>query len=212
MKKTATWYFDIISPFAYLQSKQITSLRDQLDIKPTPVLFAGLLNHWGQLGPAEIEPKRQFIFRQSAWRAQCAGIPFTLPPTHPFNPLWGLRLIIAHGSSFEAIDTVFDHVWANGFGLVEDEDREILAKKLGMTLKEADDITQDPAVKSHLVENTKSAVADRIFGVPSVLVDDQIFWGDDSQLMLQDWLKGDLDFESEIMRRIDTVQASSKRV
>lgn len=211
MKKSGTWYFDIISPYAYLQSKQLDALSSELDITPCPVLFAGLLNHWGQLGPAEIEPKRQFIFRQSAWRAEREGIPFTMPPTHPFNPLWGLRLIIAHGSSLHATQTVFDHIWANGFGFIEDEDREILAGKLGMTLKEANDLTQDPAVKQALISNTQKAVDAGVFGVPSLLVEQQIFWGDDSMAMLQDWLRGKLDFESEAMRKIDTTQASASR-
>lgn len=211
MKRAALWYFDIISPYAYLQSKQLDSLSEQLDITPVPVLFAGLLNHWGQLGPAEIEPKRQFIFRQSAWRAARNGIPFTMPPTHPFNPLWGLRLIAALGNSTTAAHAVFDHIWADGRGLILDADRQALAGKLDLGLEDADAATQDPAVKKALINNTQQAAESGIFGVPSFKVGGQSFWGDDSADMLRDWLAGELDFDSPIMRQIDNTEASAKR-
>jgi 2-hydroxychromene-2-carboxylate isomerase len=92
------WYFDFISPFAYLQSAKMEELSRHATITPRPVLFAALLDHHGQLGPAEIEPKRTFIFRQALWLAQRHGIPMKLPPFHPFNPLPPLRLAIALGN------------------------------------------------------------------------------------------------------------------
>ena len=54
-----TWYFDFISPFSYLQLCRFGELPKGTDIQHTPVLFAGLLGHWGQKGPAEIAPKRE---------------------------------------------------------------------------------------------------------------------------------------------------------
>lgn len=209
--KEALWYFDIISPYAYLQSKQLDKLDQVLSITPVPVLFAGLLNHWGQLGPAEIEPKRQFIFRQCAWRAAREGIPFTMPPTHPFNPLWGLRLIIETGNSPAAIQSVFEHIWAKGRGLELEEDKGQLANALGLTLDQANAAVQQADVKQVLIDNTQQAVQSGIFGVPSFAVDGQNFWGADSSEMLSDWLAGDLDFGSEIMRQIDSTEASSNR-
>jgi len=211
MKTTATWYFDIISPYAYLQSKQLRSFSEQLNVSHVPVLFAGLLNHWGQLGPAEIEPKRQFIFRQAAWRAERLNITFRMPPSHPFNPLWALRLIAALGSTGQCTQTVFDHIWAEGHGLIEDADKSLLAEKLGMTLKQANEASQEPANKQAIINNTTQAAANGVFGVPSFVVDEQIFWGDDSHDMLQDWLSGKLDFDSELMRSIDTTKPSATR-
>ena len=58
-KRPADWYFDFVSPFAYLQfMAEMPRLRERLDVTCVPVLFAGLLKSWGQLGPAEIPPKR----------------------------------------------------------------------------------------------------------------------------------------------------------
>ncbi|HJP22575.1 MAG TPA: 2-hydroxychromene-2-carboxylate isomerase, partial [Alphaproteobacteria bacterium] len=66
--KTADWYFDFISGFAYLQFATLERLKG-LEIRFRPVLFAGLLNYHGQLGPAEIPAKRTFTYRQWVWLA-----------------------------------------------------------------------------------------------------------------------------------------------
>ena len=112
--KTADWYFDFISPYAYLQSTRLNALSGHIRIHAKPVLFAGLLNHHGQLGPAEIEPKRQFVFRQALWLAKCQGVDMKLPPEHPFNPLPPLRLALAMNCEIEAVQTIFNFIWRDG--------------------------------------------------------------------------------------------------
>ena len=99
----AVWYFDFISPFAYLQWQELARLPESLKISHRPVLFAGLLNHWGHKGPAEIPAKRRHTYRYCRWLAEQRNIPFTLPPAHPFNPLKALRLAVALGEDGQAI-------------------------------------------------------------------------------------------------------------
>ena len=94
--RTADWYFDFISPFAYLQWQAVRRLPGIVPVC-RPVLLAGLLSHHGHKGPAEIPSKRLFTYRHAQWRADRAGIPMTFPPAHPFNPLAALRLCIAAG-------------------------------------------------------------------------------------------------------------------
>ena len=86
------WYFDFISPFAYLQWMVLRRDHADLDINPKPLLFAGLLKHWGQLGPAELPGKRVHTYRLVLWQARQMGIALRFPPAHPFNPLPALRL------------------------------------------------------------------------------------------------------------------------
>src|SRR5574339_116635 len=88
------FYFDYISPFAYVASRRIEGIAAALGrpLEPVAVLFAGLLNHFGHVGPAEIEPKRRWAFKQALRRAQRAGLPLLPPPHHPFNPLLPLRV------------------------------------------------------------------------------------------------------------------------
>ena len=112
--RTGDWYFDFISPFAYLQSEQLQKLAPFVRLRYRPVLFAGLLKHWGQKGPAEIDPKRQFTFEFCIWQAERLGIPFKMPPLHPFNPLALLRLATAADSRPEIVHAIFRFVWQDG--------------------------------------------------------------------------------------------------
>ena len=75
------WYFDVISPYAFLQFRQLQELQLLDELTPRPVLFAGLLNHYGQLGPAEIPSKREFTYRQVLWLAERRGLTLRMPET-----------------------------------------------------------------------------------------------------------------------------------
>ena len=88
--------FDPISPFAYLAFDRLPQALEGIShaVDYRPVLFAGLLQHWGQKGPAEIEPKRAGPSALPGWRTQ-HGIALQLPAQHPFNPLPLLRLALA---------------------------------------------------------------------------------------------------------------------
>ena len=112
---TLEWYFDspaIISGFAYQQLATFDRLPDDIEIVYRPVLFAGLLKHFGHKGPAEIPAKRRHTYRQWVWQAAHDGIPFRMPPAHPFNPLRALRLALAlDRCDARAIATIFDFIW-----------------------------------------------------------------------------------------------------
>ena len=112
--RTATWYFDFVSPFAYICLHRLKELPADLAIEFRPVLFAAMLNHWGQKGPAELPTKRRYTYRWSLWWAQSLGIPLRYPAAHPFNPLHHLRLAIACGSKPDAVRTIFDSIWTTG--------------------------------------------------------------------------------------------------
>src|SRR5262249_54696164 len=109
-----SWVFDVISPFSYLCLKQLPRLPADVTVEFVPVLFAGILNHHGQIGNAEIAPKRRFTYRFTVWSAAKMGVPMKMPPAHPFNPLAALRLIIAAGNDRRAVETVFDAVFMHG--------------------------------------------------------------------------------------------------
>ena len=112
--RAADWYFDFLSPFSYLQLVQFDRLPPDLEITYRPVLFAGLLGHWEHKGPAEIPAKRVHTYRWCHWYAARHGIPFRMPPAHPFNPLRPLRLAVAHDAEPAIIRAVFDTIWAEG--------------------------------------------------------------------------------------------------
>jgi len=137
-----------------------------------PVLFAGLLNHFGQKGPAEIDSKRRFTYRFALWRARKMGISMRMPPNHPFNPIMALRLIIAAGSTRPVIERVLDAVFLHGRDVADVGVIAELAGELGVA--DPANALQAADVKQKLRENTDWAIRQRVFGVPTLIVDDEI--------------------------------------
>jgi 2-hydroxychromene-2-carboxylate isomerase len=192
------WVFDVISPFAYLSLKTINRLPPGIELEFLPVLFAGLLNHHGQTGPAEIDSKREWTYRFVLWRARTAAIPMRFPPAHPFNPLAALRLIIAAGSTRRAVETVFDAVFLHGRDVTNPAVLADLAQTLD--IDDVENAIRTPAVKQKLRTNTEWAIGHGIFGVPSFVVDGATFWGHDSLEMLLDYLRDPQPFDADIER------------
>lgn len=207
--RQADWFFDVISPYAYLQFRQLHRLPDDVEVRFRPVLFAGLLNHWGQLGPAEIEAKKRHTFLLTRWRAQKLELPFKAPPRHPFNPLTLLRLAIALGSDSAAIGVIFDHIWADGQDGQDPDSLARLAEKLGIDDLTA--VTSDAAVKDQLRLNTEAAVSNGVYGVPTFLIEGQIFWGDDMFELMLEWLNGSPFMAEPESQRIMALPPASER-
>ncbi len=194
--RTVDWYFDFVSPFAYLQSTQLDRIAERATLRCRPVLFAGLLKHWGNVGPAEIAPKRQWTFEHVAWIAHSQGIPLKLPPMHPFVPLPLLRLAIAARSELDVVRRLFAFVWREGHVPHERDAFAALLDELGT----APAALESPEVKQALRANTDEAIAAGVFGVPSTVIDGERYWGFDAMPMLVARLGGDAFFASDTLR------------
>lgn len=208
--RTARWYFDLISPYAYLHLKQFGRLPADMSVEYVPILFAGLLSHWGQKGPAEIAPKRRYTYRQIGWLAQHLGVPFRMPPQHPFNPLAALRLLVAAEPTRNHIEIAFDMVWKEGRDLQSNDSLAELGRRFGIGNIEA--ALADAGIKQRLRDNTNEAIGKGIFGVPTFLVDDEtIFWGQDSLEMMLDYLRDPAIFDTPEMRNADNLPIGVSR-
>jgi 2-hydroxychromene-2-carboxylate isomerase len=205
----ADWYFDFISPYSYLQLMDFKRLPDSLEIRYRPVLLAGLLKHWGQVGPAEIPAKRRQTYRQCQWRAERAGVPFKFPSIHPFNPLRALRLSIALGTEPAVIGAIFEFIFAEGRDIQVDDDWKELAARLDV--EDPDALVSQPEVKNILRENTEAAIARGVFGVPTFAVRDELFWGSDSTGLLLEYLADPKLFASGEMARLDNMPMGVER-
>jgi 2-hydroxychromene-2-carboxylate isomerase len=187
MKRVVFW-FDPISPFAYLAFERLPQAFEGLSVavEYRPILFAGLLRHWGQKGPAEIEPKRAWTFRHVHWMAHVHRIAIDTPATHPFNPLPLLRLLVAAGPNRRTCEAVFRHVWQGGADALDPARLAGLRERLAPARDpEADD------VKAELRAATDAAVARGLFGVPTLEIDDRLFWGFDALPMAAAAIAGD---------------------
>ena len=204
-----SWVFDVISPFAYLAFSRLEELPDGVELQLVPVLLAALLNHFGQRGPAEIPPKRRFTYRFVLWRARRLGLPLRMPPAHPFNPLAALRLIIAAGSDRRAAGTVLRAVFGEGRDVTDPAVIADLAEQLGVANPQA--ALADPAIKQRLRDNTEWACARGVFGVPTVVIGEELFWGHDAIDMALDYLEQPQTFADADMRAIDTLPIAAAR-
>jgi 2-hydroxychromene-2-carboxylate isomerase len=183
-----TFWFDFISPFAYLAFERLPQALEgqSYEVAYRPVLFAGLLQHWGQKGPAEIEPKRAWTFRHVHWLAHQQGTMIDTPLQHPFNPLPLLRLALAAGPNRRVVEAVFRHVWLGGADAADADRLQALTTQLAPALD-----PQGDAVKKALRDNTEEAVRRGLFGVPTIEFDGRSFWGLDALPMVAAALRGD---------------------
>ena len=185
--------FDIISPYAYLAFERLPQVLEGVShhVEYRPLLFAGLLKHWGNTAPVDVAPKKAWLFRQCAWIAGQDGITFQPPTPHPFNPLALLRLLVASvpaGSqpNRRAVELAMRHVWARD-GSDPNDPAALQA------LTDAIAPVRDPAgpeVKAELQARTAQAAEAGVFGVPFFRLDDgQQFWGQDGMAMLVDVMR-----------------------
>ncbi|WP_114971966.1 2-hydroxychromene-2-carboxylate isomerase [Rhodoferax ferrireducens] len=207
--KHITFYLDFISPYAYLAFEQlpVALMGHSYSVTYKPILFAALLKQHGQLGPAEIAPKRDWTYRQVLWLAHSQGVDLRLPASHPFNPLALLRLAVAceaQGAPNRYVcETLFRHVWQGG---LEATDPARLAALMAQ-LTPARGVNSDE-VKAQLKAHTDEALQLGVFGVPTLVVDDKLFWGLDALPMLQAYLSGDPWFD----RQWDTVASVAQGI
>lgn len=201
----AHWYFDFISPFAYLQLPKILALRGRIDVVPKPIVFGAVLKHHGQLGPAEIAGKREFTYRFVQWRAGREGVTLRFPPAHPFNSLAALRLCIAAGSHWNAVTAIFEHLWRDGHAGTNAPELDEVGRRLGVA--DVAGALTDEAVKAQLRANTEAALAAGIYGVPTLAVGGERFWGDDATPMIEEWLADPACFSDGEYARIASLPA-----
>jgi len=203
------WYFDFISPYAYLQYCQLERLTGKFSVNYRPLLFAGLLDQWGHKGPAEIPGKRVYTFHQAQWLANKAGIPYRIPPNHPFNPLRALRLAIALGSEEDAVGKIFRAIWSDGFLPDHPDGWRGICNAVGC--EDADQLIKDQKVKDVLRENGRLAIEAKVFGVPTAVLNGRLFWGQDSTDFLLDYAENPNLFDDADMKRVETIEPSAKR-
>jgi 2-hydroxychromene-2-carboxylate isomerase len=214
---TITCYLDFISPYAYLAFEALpkTLQACSYEVRYKPILFGALLQHHGQLGPAEFAPKRDWTYRQVLWLAQQLQVPLDMPAAHPFNPIALLRLALGAACaddlpSRRVCEQIFHHVWRGG-ALATDPDRlsalQAQLEKQGQLRRDP----QSPEVKDQLKRLTQEAIDAGVFGVPTFEVDGKLFWGLDALPMLRDYLQNDAWFQGSAWSSVSQIQVGIER-
>lgn len=195
MSSPIRFYFDYESPNAYLAWAELPALaaRHAAHVEPIPVLYAGLLDAHGQLGPGEVPAKGLWMMKNLARKAGLLGLELNPPAFLPFNPLLALRVTLLARSDEERtalIGALFRAVWVRGLHVSEPPVVERVLGELGLDGADLVARAQDPEIKARLRRQTEDAVGRGVFGVPSMEVGDELFWGYDDFPFLELFLAG----------------------
>ncbi|MFO0723807.1 MAG: 2-hydroxychromene-2-carboxylate isomerase [Myxococcota bacterium] len=217
MSEPIDFYFDFISPYAYLGWTQIHGLaaRHQRAVRPQPVLFAALLNANGQKGPAEIPRKRIYVFKDTLRTALHLGVPFGAPKSHPFNPLLMLRvcsLPMESAAQKTLIDACFHAVWGGpGRAVEEPEVVAAIATEAGLDGPALVAQATGEENKARLKATTETLLERGGFGVPSLWVDGELFWGLDAFPHVERRLEGKDPLSRIDLRQFAGIKPSATR-
>jgi 2-hydroxychromene-2-carboxylate isomerase len=190
--KELNFYFDFLSPFSYFAWNGLAKY-PELTIHFKPVALGPLLNHWGIKGPGEVEPKREFLLKQCLRYAAKNNIPFTTPKTHPFNSLYALRLALkstAGDLQPEVIKTLWHAGWDKRIDMGDPDELQKLLKDAGLPAEELYEKSFSKEAKVELKANIQEAISFGAFGVPSMVVGTELFWGNDAMEDVLNFMNG----------------------
>ena len=211
------FYFDFISPYSYFAWRKLPALAKKYnrEIEARPIVFGKLLDKWGQLGPAEIPPKNSWLNQYCLRYAAIHGFEFNPPKAHPFNPLAALRISLKEVSGVDqlkVIDTIFKGGWSRGADLgdlptlisllaKQSIDGEILSQKISET-----------EIKNLLINETNKAIRKGVFGVPTIIIDDNLFWGNDQMDHIELLIDGKAPLDRERLNDQQRPRAIDRKV
>jgi 2-hydroxychromene-2-carboxylate isomerase len=189
------FFLDYISHNAYLAWHRAPALaaKHRLTLTPVPVLFGAMLSHYKQVGPAELPAKSRWMLWNVLRKATQHGIPIAPPATHPFNPLLALRVTCAgltEPQRLAVVDRIFRATWAESRPVAEAATVRELLEELALPADRLLAEAQTDPVKLRLRQNTEAALADGVFGVPTLKARGELFWGFDDLEYLDMYLSG----------------------
>lgn len=215
MQQPIFFHFDLLSPYAAIAWRQIFPLAAAHGrrVQPVPTLLAALLAHGGTKGPAEIPAKRIYVFKDALRSARRIGLPLIPPPTHPFNPLLALRAasMVEGEPQRRLIDALFRGAWGGGGGVESAEAVARLAGEAGLDGEALIAAASTDEAKARLRNQTEEAIANGVFGVPTMRVDGELFWGYDSFGHLDAFLRGEDPISAEDLAPWANIRASASR-
>ena len=183
MNKTFGFYFDFISPYSFLAYKRLNLLnkKNKINIEYKPILLGGLHNLGGITPPAFNERKLKNMKNDCELIASKNNIDFKWNIKFPINSLYLMRgyIVIDDSHKKKFFDICFDAYWKDNLDISDEKNIEIILNKTGLDKKEFLNNIQDNSVKDMLKNLTNEAFEKDVFGAPTFIVNDKIFWGQD---------------------------------
>ena len=183
MIKSIDFYFDFISPYSYLAHKKIKILKEKKNIifNYKPILVGGLHNLQGITAPAFIKPKLKHMISDCDLIAKKNKSNFIWNSKFPINSLNIMRgyLFINDKTKNFYLNIIFDAYWKNNLDISNEKILKLLLEECKIDSSEFFDGIKNPIIKDKLKDITQEAHDKEIFGVPSFIVNNKIFWGQD---------------------------------
>ena len=183
MTKSFDFYFDFISPYSFLAYKKLKLLNrnNNINVNYKPILLGGLHKLGGMTAPAYNERKMKNMKNDCELVAKKNTIEFKWNNKFPVNSLNLMRgyLVLNKELKKKFFDSCFDAYWKDNIDLSDKKNLENVLDNCSINKDAFFKDIQDQKIKDELKQLTESAFKKDIFGAPTFVVNNQIFWGQD---------------------------------
>ena len=183
MNKSIDFYFDFISPYSFLAYKKLEILNenDKFNISYKPILLGGLHKLGGITAPAFNERKMKNMKFDCDLIARKNNIEFIWNDKFPLNTLYLMRgyLVVDKKIKNKFFELCFDAYWRNNVDILDNENIKDILKNCAIDQQKFFEEISKPSIKDELKKMTNKAFEKDIFGAPTFVVNNKIFWGQD---------------------------------
>ncbi len=184
MIKSFDFYFDFVSPYSFLAHKEIKLIERKKTLKVIykPILLGGLHNLHGIKAPAFIPAKAKHMIRDCKLIAEKNKIKFKFNSYFPIKSLNLMRgVLVADEDNIKSfyIDNIFDSIWRDGLNMNDESVIQKILKNLNINPKTFFLRSQSSSIKDLLRKKTNEAYEKGVFGAPSFISNNKVFWGQD---------------------------------
>ena len=184
MSRSFQFYFDFVSPYSFIAHKEIKKIEKKysINVKYKAILLGGLHNLHGIKAPAFIPSKARFMIRDCKMVAEKKNIKFKFNSYFPIKSLNLMRgVFVAEEDNYKShyIDSIFNAIWQDGLNMNDENIIQKILKNLNINPKTFLLRLASSSIKDSLKKKTSEAYEKGIFGAPSFVINNKIFWGQD---------------------------------
>ena len=184
MIKLVDFYFDFVSPYSFIAHKEIIKLENKslIKVRYKPILLGGLHNLHEIKAPAFIPAKAKHMIRDCKLIAEYKGIKFKFNSYFPIRTLNLMRgVLVAEEDNFKSyyIDNIFNSIWRDGLNMNDENIIQKILKNLNVNPKTFALRATSSSIKDSLKKKTNEAYEKGVFGAPTFIINNKIFWGQD---------------------------------
>lgn len=189
------FYFDVGSPYSYFAHYELQKIaaRHQAEIIWRPILLGAVLKETGNIPPLQVPAKGRYVLSDLQKWATHYQLPFQMNPSFPINTIQLMRGAVAMQQQGQAaflhyLDVVFKAMFVEPRNLNDPQEVAATFQEAGLDLAFIQKRIGEDEIKNKLRTETEVAVARGIFGAPTFFVGDEMYWGQDRLLFVEEAL------------------------